>query len=101
MTISRGIMTKTRDMIFDGQSLKRELEGVKQAAKTDMLTGLLNRRGLEMAMTRSMDRVATTSNPLSVVISDIDHFKRINDTYGHLIGGQYIEDTGKTPPGTY
>ncbi len=109
MTISRGIMTKTRDMILDGQSLKKEmddtmseihalkkeLEGVKQAAKTDMLTGLLNRRGLEMTMKKAMERAIRTSNTLTVIISDIDHFKRINDTYGHLIGDNVLKMLAK------
>ena len=109
MTISRGIMTKTRDMISNGQSLKKEmddtmseihalkkeLEGVKQAAKTDMLTGLLNRRGLETAMAKSMKRADDTSNALTVIISDIDHFKRINDTYGHLIGDNVLKMLAK------
>lgn len=109
MNISQGIMTKTRDMISDSQSLKKEvddtmseiqalkkeLEGVKQAAKTDMLTGLLNRRGFETAMAKAMDRSEKTSAALSVIISDIDHFKRINDTFGHLIGDNVLKMLAK------
>ena len=109
MAISQGIMSETREMINDSQSLKREmdgsmaeveelkkeLEGLKQAAKTDMLTGLLNRRGFEAAMTKAMDKSVRTSAPLSVILSDIDHFKRINDNYGHLIGDNVLKMLSK------
>lgn len=109
MTISQGIISKTRDMIRHNQSVKREmdgsmeevqalrkeLEGLKQAAKTDMLTGLLNRRGFESSMTKAMDRSVKTSAPLSVILADIDHFKRINDNYGHLIGDNVLKMLSK------
>lgn len=105
MDISRGIMSGTHAVVSDSQSLKKEmdetlteihalkkeLEGLKQEAKTDMLTGLLNRRGFKEAMDKAMDQTNSSSTPLSVIIADIDHFKRINDSHGHLIGDSVLK----------
>ena len=70
-----------------GQDLVRDLQ---RRAVTDPLTGLLNRRGLEDATAAMMVRAARAGVPLSVVIGDIDHFKAINDTYGHDAGDRVI-----------
>jgi diguanylate cyclase (GGDEF)-like protein len=52
----------------------------------DELTGLLNRRGLEPRFAEVAGQAALTQQPVSVVVADIDHFKRINDTHGHPVG---------------
>lgn len=56
------------------------------AADTDPLTGLLNRRSFDPRLRVLVDRAAERQLPLSLVIVDIDHFKVLNDTYGHLVG---------------
>jgi diguanylate cyclase len=76
-------------------TLSKEIEDVKQAAKTDMLTGLLNRRGFHRAMSQLLDNRRTTREPLSVIMLDIDHFKRVNDTYGHLVGDNVLKALSK------
>ncbi|MFP8968279.1 diguanylate cyclase [Pokkaliibacter sp. CJK22405] len=53
---------------------------------TDPLTGLLNRRGMEQALARE----AAESQSMSVIIADIDHFKKVNDTYGHDVGDHVL-----------
>lgn len=63
--------------------LSRQLEDL---AFTDSLTGLKNRRGLELALQREIDRCNRVSETLSVVLLDIDWFKKFNDTYGHAVG---------------
>ncbi len=72
-------------------SLKEQLEGIQQAAKTDMLTGLLNRRGFDEAMAVALQNCVTHHQPLSLILADIDHFKQINDTHGHLIGDNVLK----------
>ncbi|AKH99212.1 diguanylate cyclase (GGDEF) domain-containing protein [Hoeflea sp. IMCC20628] len=57
---------------------------------TDPLSGILNRRGF-MAVALSMSNDATKTLPVSLLILDIDHFKRINDTYGHQTGDEAIK----------
>lgn len=57
-----------------------------QMAKTDGLTGIYNRRYLDSRLTEEIERSRRHGNPLSVMMLDIDHFKVINDTHGHLCG---------------
>jgi diguanylate cyclase (GGDEF)-like protein len=60
-------------------------------ASTDPLTGLLNRRALYQILTMEMVRSARYRKTLSVVLIDVDHFKNINDTYGHLAGDNVLK----------
>jgi len=66
--------------------LEKELEEVSALVRVDQLTGALNRRGLDEAFARETARAERLSAPLSVALMDIDHFKRLNDTYGHQAG---------------
>ena len=65
----------------------RELAG---AATTDPLTGLLNRRGFERAFARELERARRSRQTLSVLVADIDHFKQVNDRFGHDTGDQVL-----------
>lgn len=64
-------------------------EVLKQAV-TDTLTGLYNRRGLFELGQREVNRAHRFVRPLSSILLDIDHFKQINDTHGHLVGDQIL-----------
>jgi diguanylate cyclase len=66
------------------------LESAERAARTDPLTGLLNRRGLLDALKKSIDRSMEEGVPLTIAMADIDHFKRINDQWGHSIGDEVL-----------
>lgn len=57
-----------------------------QMAKIDSLTGIYNRRYLDGRLTEELERSRRHGNPLSILMLDIDHFKEINDTHGHLCG---------------
>ena len=61
-------------------------------ARTDALTGSLNRHGLDEAAERERRRAARTGEPLAVAILDLDHFKDFNDTYGHDAGDDLLRD---------
>ena len=63
---------------------------LQQQAVTDELTQQYNRRGLMELGIREFDRSRRFNRPLSVVMIDIDHFKHVNDTFGHLIGDQVL-----------
>ena len=57
----------------------------------DALTGLYNRRSFEMTLSREIDRVARSGEPALLLTLDIDHFKSVNDNYGHNAGDQVIQ----------
>lgn len=62
-----------------------------EAARRDFLTGLLNRRGFEDAFENELERVPRGSRPLSLLVIDIDHFKEVNDRFGHHVGDDVLE----------
>jgi diguanylate cyclase (GGDEF)-like protein len=61
---------------------------------TDPLTGCFNRRGFDQAMARELARTTRAASDLSLLALDIDHFKEINDTYGHLAGDVVLREFG-------
>lgn len=63
---------------------------IKQFAITDPLTGLYNRRGLEELFKHEIERANRLNQPLSVLMIDVDHFKQINDNFGHPAGDQVL-----------
>lgn len=73
-------------------ALRRELEKVRQEATVDPLTGLLNRKALDNAVKEQIG----ADQELCALIIDIDKFKRINDTYGHLVGDKVIRYVAST-----
>lgn len=68
--------------------------GMREESNTDSLSGLLNRRGFEGAAIASVNAATETNTPLCLIVCDIDHFKRINDTYGHALGDNVIRLVG-------
>jgi two-component system cell cycle response regulator len=66
--------------------LRKNLENSLALALVDPLTGIFNRRYLEAHVPRMLSRSDIVIKPLSVLLIDIDHFKNVNDTYGHMIG---------------
>ncbi len=59
---------------------------------TDSLTGIYNRRHFDDTLRKEFFRLKRTGYPLSIIIFDIDYFKKYNDTYGHLQGDQCLKD---------
>ena len=57
-----------------------------ESARIDELTGLYNRRGMKEQLQKEISRSTRTGRPFTVAMGDIDHFKNINDTYGHHCG---------------
>ena len=75
----------------DLRQLRQELEKSQQEAQTDALTSLINRRGLEKMMELERLRARQNNQPFSIIMADIDHFKRVNDTFGHLVGDSLLK----------
>jgi diguanylate cyclase len=67
------------------------VDALVDLSSRDALTGLANRRSFELALGREIDRVARSGEPALLLTLDIDHFKRVNDTYGHNAGDLVIK----------
>ncbi|WP_417481434.1 GGDEF domain-containing protein [Maricaulis sp.] len=70
--------------------LRDNLERVREEAMTDALTGIANRKRFDESLRKARREADTTGTPLSLVLCDIDFFKRFNDTWGHQTGDQII-----------
>lgn len=75
---------------FVFMSKERADEVNRRLAALDELTGVANRRSIIAALDRDVARAVRTREPLSVMMVDIDHFKRVNDEHGHLAGDQVL-----------
>ena len=64
-------------------------------ATHDFLTGLWNRSAVLERLAQELARSQRERNPVGVILTDIDHFKRVNDTYGHARGDQVLQETAK------
>ena len=73
------------------QSLKKANEEIRLLSITDPLTGCFNRGYLNERFTYELKRAQRYGHPLSVVLADIDHFKHVNDTYGHQTGDEVLK----------
>lgn len=71
-------------------------EEIYRLMMSDGLTGLANRRAFEDALNRELSRAARYARPLSLLMIDVDHFKRVNDSLGHLAGDAALRQVGAT-----
>ncbi len=70
-------------------------ETVERQAITDELTGLANRRRLQETLTSEVERSRRFEAPVALVMLDVDDFKRVNDTHGHLTGDRVLREVGR------
>ena len=70
------------------------LRRVAAQANTDTLTGLPNRRTFEDSWRRMVQRAERNQSPLALMVMDVDHFKRVNDTHGHAAGDEALRVLG-------
>jgi diguanylate cyclase (GGDEF)-like protein len=82
-------------IFFLAATLHRNRQVLENISRTDMLTGLVNRREFRDRLDKEAKRQARHHRPLSIVMFDLDHFKRINDTYGHPAGDKVLARFGQ------
>lgn len=88
------ILTAIAEFAGVAISNARALEKIKQLVITDDLTGLFNSRYFFEQIEYEVERAKRYSTPLSLVFFDLDHFKNVNDTYGHLTGSRLLAEVG-------
>jgi diguanylate cyclase len=71
-------------------NLQQSLDAIRAESLTDPLTGLGNRKYFDRSIERAVEHALASSEPLSLLMFDIDHFKSFNDSYGHLTGDQVL-----------
>ena len=84
----------------DTIQLSRDVEKLRDLAYRDEMTGLLNRRAFFERANAEFEIAKSSKEPLAIAILDIDHFKLINDTYGHPKGDEVLKAFGKLLKGT-
>lgn len=77
-------------IVRDATERVKTEERLRQLATTDTLTGICNRRRFDEVLANEINRAARFSSPLSLILFDIDHFKRVNDTFGHQTGDRVL-----------
>ncbi len=81
-----------QELVESNQFLIRQAEHLKIAANRDALTGVLNRGAIMVVLEQQARAARMLGKPLGVIMADIDHFKRINDTYGHGAGDTALRE---------
>jgi len=81
-------------------TLKRRTDALTQLATMDGLTGIANRRAFDQALAQELRRLSRGTGSLSLVLVDVDHFKRYNDFYGHQAGDDCLRAVAATLSGS-
>ena len=90
------LIEKVKIMEKDSADAEARIEEQRQRALRDVLTQLPNREAYLMRLEQEFERWQRYSRPLSLMVCDIDYFKRINDTYGHLAGDKVLKIVAKS-----
>ena len=92
---NRSWAVQARDLSEEVHHLQEDLARLEEMASHDRLTGALNRRRFDELVAGEMGLARRRRVPLSLIILDLDHFKRINDTYGHAAGDTVLSGTAE------
>lgn len=91
---NRDLEQELRQSTAQITTLQQRLDQARREAFTDALTGIGNRRCFDLALAEKCERAAQGEVELCLLLVDIDHFKRFNDSYGHRIGDQVLKIVG-------
>ncbi len=90
-----GVKGVTTAMVLIGATIAEWTTALRESSERDALTGLHNRGSFEQSMRNLLPRAQTEGRPLSLVVADIDHFKQVNDIWGHQAGDQALAGFGE------
>jgi diguanylate cyclase len=96
MEVNKALEKRLDDSSRHVTELKENLEDLRREATIDALTGIANRKCFDQVLRRAAARAMEEGTDLSLLIIDIDHFKKFNDTYGHQVGDHVLRLLGAT-----
>ena len=95
VTESRQFEAELLSSVEEMHKLKQELSTAKREASIDGLTGLFNRRSFDRKLGDLIAAADGLNESFCLLFLDIDHFKRVNDTYGHMVGDKVLSEFGR------
>lgn len=95
ISVTQTFEESLRDTTLEIENLKGELDKARQQAFNDALTGLMNRRGFDRALSEAINDSIESGTPFCLLLIDIDNFKLVNDTHGHLVGDKVLRGLSK------
>lgn len=90
---TRRLRSVNKDLIATQEQLTQSNKSLEKLSETDYLTGCLNRSYIDRTMSNETVRTQRYGTPLSLILIDLDDFKKVNDTYGHLVGDEVLIST--------
>jgi len=92
----RNMQTQLNVLSDEMNTLKRELHKVRKESLTDALTGVSNRNAFDKALDTAITKADEEQGRFAFMLLDLDHFKKVNDTHGHLVGDKVLRYVGAT-----
>ncbi|MBN2398378.1 MAG: GGDEF domain-containing protein [Deltaproteobacteria bacterium] len=93
------VIEKNRELLLENSNLQSEIERLKKANFIDETTGIHNKRYLQIRLKEEFARARRHGLPLSSVFIDLDDFKAVNDTYGHIVGDRLLKEVASVLEG--
>lgn len=93
-TVERNLFDHGSEQRFRSLQVRYQLEQARRDSVTDVLTGLLNRRGLDRSLPGMVERARSEGQEIAVLLFDLDDFKQVNDGFSHTIGDEVLRAIG-------
>jgi len=94
--LQRNMKTQLDEMSSEMDAMRVELAQIKEQSLKDTLTGVANRYAFDISLDEMSARAKEERSRFSLLLLDIDHFKKVNDTYGHLVGDKILRFVAST-----
>lgn len=93
--VERNIFDRESEQRLRSLQVRYQLEQAQRDSITDVLTGLLNRRGLDQGLTEAVERSRDQQDELALLLFDLDDFKQVNDRFSHTVGDEVLRVVGR------